>query len=507
MGCLISLLSPQFFIQWVEYVVTVWWRCQTCCILYLTWGLVLVTCHACVFSTTSTGTTGVEAAGRNKRQSTSSTKKGTPNFDADDYYAVLGLSKGCKTNEIKKAYRKLALQYHPDKQTTDEEKTAAESIFVKVSEAYAVLSDDEKRKIYDKYGKGGLEAYERGQDPAAAGFGGFGAGPGGGGGSRQFHFQHGGAGFDPFDLFNNMFNGDFGGSAGGGNFHFQTGGSGFGGSGFSGGGGFGGHGARQQQRGPPSELFPKGEGNVTKLGSPKFPDAKSKHLWLVVFYRNDVSACVEAKPKIDQLAEKVTGTYKVGAINCALNTKETAFCQKKGIKKDDLPVFGFVVDGEITFFEADEDDPPIPSARDLHDFALDNMPKSLVHNINHVSQIQERLLSPITSNKKLRGGVLLLTDKYETSALYFSLAYQFRSTLRFGESRAKNLALSKEFGVKKYPLLVALVPKGTTSGGRTLKATPYNDQFDLISYHGSLKSQEISAWLNKLPPRDQHTEL
>lgn len=312
--------------------------------------------------------------------------------------------------------------------------------------------------------------------------------------------------FDPFEMFSSMFGDDFGGAGGGGggNFRFQAGGGGFPGGGFGGGfpgggqfqgGGFGG----QQQRGPPQELFPKGEGNVAKLGSPKFPDASSKHLWLVIFYRNDVRECTEVKPQIDRLAEKVKGTYKIGAINCGLNPKETAFCKKKGVTQEDLPAFAFIVDGEMTLFEADEDDPPVPTARDLHDFALDNMPKE-IKNINHISQVQERLLDPMKKNKKLQGGVLLLTDKYETSALFYSLAYQFRSSLVFGESRAKNLALAKEFGVKKYPLLVVFVPKGT--GDKR-----YNDKFDLKTYQGSLKSQDISAWLKKLPQRNPHTEL
>ena len=436
-----------------------------------------------------------------RRRSSGSHKKDA-SFDSDDYYAVLGLTKNAKTKEIKSAYRKLALKYHPDK-VDDADKEKAEEVFVKVSEAYAVLSDDEKRKIYDKYGKQGLEAYERGQDPASAGFG-FGGPGGGGGGGQQFHFQHGGPGFDPFDMFRSMFGDDFGGSAGGGfgggssNFRFQGGGGGFPGGGF-GGGGFQ-QGRPGGQRGPPPELFPKGESNVVKLGSPKFPDAKSKHLWLVIFYRNDVQACGQAKPIIDTLADKITGTYKIGAINCGMNPKETAFCKKKGIDEDDLPAFGFVVDGKLTMYEPDEDDPPIPSARDLHDFALDNMPKELVKNINHISQVEDRLLEPVRKNKKLQGGVLLLTDKYETSALFFSLAYQFRSTLLFGESRAKNLALAKEFGVKKYPLLIVFVPKGT--GERR-----YNDRFDVMTYHGPLKSQEISAWLKKLPQRGKHTEL
>ena len=66
-----------------------------------------------------------------------------------DYYKTLGLSKGAGTDEIKKAYRKLALQYHPDRNKGDKD---AENKFKEISEAYAVLSDDEKRKQYDAFG-------------------------------------------------------------------------------------------------------------------------------------------------------------------------------------------------------------------------------------------------------------------------------------------------------------------------------------------------------------------
>eukprot|EP00566_Odontella_aurita_P026450 CAMPEP_0113580042 /NCGR_PEP_ID=MMETSP0015_2-20120614/30428_1 /TAXON_ID=2838 /ORGANISM="Odontella" /LENGTH=183 /DNA_ID=CAMNT_0000484137 /DNA_START=110 /DNA_END=658 /DNA_ORIENTATION=+ /assembly_acc=CAM_ASM_000160 len=118
----------------------------------------------------------------------------------EDYYSVLGLRKGAKPKDIKSAYRKLALKYHPDKVAEDEKETA-EAKFIKVSQAYAVLSDEEKRTIYDKYGKNGLEAHEKGQDPMSAGFGGFPGG--GGGGSHSFNFNGGGSGggFDPFSMF------------------------------------------------------------------------------------------------------------------------------------------------------------------------------------------------------------------------------------------------------------------------------------------------------------------
>ncbi len=72
----------------------------------------------------------------------------------EDYYQVLGLEREATKDEIKKAYRKLARQYHPD--VTTEDKTVAEERFKTISEAYEVLVDDEKRKVYDQYGHAGL---------------------------------------------------------------------------------------------------------------------------------------------------------------------------------------------------------------------------------------------------------------------------------------------------------------------------------------------------------------
>jgi curved DNA-binding protein len=70
-----------------------------------------------------------------------------------DYYQTLGVAKGASQDEIKKAYRKLAVKYHPDKNKGDK---AAEEKFKKISEAYAVLSDTEKRKQYDTFGDTGF---------------------------------------------------------------------------------------------------------------------------------------------------------------------------------------------------------------------------------------------------------------------------------------------------------------------------------------------------------------
>ena len=91
-----------------------------------------------------------------------------------DYYEVLGVEKNASDAEIKKAYRKLAMKYHPDQNPGD--KTAEEK-FKEINEAYEVLSDADKKARYDQYGFAGVDPNFN----PNAGFGGF-----GGGGFRGF---------------------------------------------------------------------------------------------------------------------------------------------------------------------------------------------------------------------------------------------------------------------------------------------------------------------------------
>ena len=118
-----------------------------------------------------------------------------------DYYEVLGVKKDASADEIKKAYRKLALKYHPDKNPGDKE---AEEKFKEAAEAYDVLSDAEKRSKYDRFGHAG------GPQMGAGGFGGGGFGGFGGGMSMEDIFAHFG---DIFGDVGGSFGSGFGGAA------------------------------------------------------------------------------------------------------------------------------------------------------------------------------------------------------------------------------------------------------------------------------------------------------
>ncbi|KAI9221756.1 hypothetical protein BC828DRAFT_421948 [Blastocladiella britannica] len=120
------------------------------------------------------------------------------NAASTSYYDLLGVARDADKRTISRAYRKLALKYHPDKNPDDNK---AKDTFVKLANAYEVLNDEEKRRIYDQYGEDGLKQ---------------GGGNGGGGGGQGFGGFH-----DPFDIFNQYV-------AFGGGFQFNFGGAGSG---------------------------------------------------------------------------------------------------------------------------------------------------------------------------------------------------------------------------------------------------------------------------------------
>lgn len=116
-----------------------------------------------------------------------------------DYYEILGVGKSASADEIKKAFRRLAVQYHPDKDGGNEEK------FKEINEAYEVLKDTEKRKRYDQFGHAGVG----GNGAGAGGFGGFNGFGGYGQAGQSMNFDFGDLGLG--DIFGSFFGGGMGG--------------------------------------------------------------------------------------------------------------------------------------------------------------------------------------------------------------------------------------------------------------------------------------------------------
>jgi len=224
--------------------------------------------------------------------------------DKRDYYEVLGVAKDATDAQIKKAYRVLALKHHPDKNPDNKEEASKK--FQEVSEAFEVLSDKDKRALYDQYGHAGLEGGpppDAANDPRFAQFfqqfggggGGGGAGPRGGrGGNFHFHASN------PEDIFAQFF--------GGARSPFDVGGDDMGGFGGMGGMGGGGHpfmnmggasmgGGRRRGRKPPMvqhtvactlEEFAKGTQKKLKITSRQF-DANGQ--------RREVASLIEVDVK------------------------------------------------------------------------------------------------------------------------------------------------------------------------------------------------------------------
>lgn len=374
-----------------------------------------------------------------------------------DYYSTLGLKKNAKEDAIKKAYRKLALKYHPDK---NQDKTEwASKKFQDVAEAYEVLSDSEKRAIYDQFGEEGLKHGAGGGDPS--GGGGF---PGGGsfrpGGGTRFHFEAG----DAQRTFEQFFGT---GTPGGGNIFDEFFGSGGGPAGFGGGGGGGG------KRPSAQDLYPKGS-KVGKLSEAKFPKKGSAHVWLVHFYSPQSRECSQLAPSMERLAEGLQGVAKVGAVDCS-SPKSERLCAQQGVR--DYPSLFIVVDGQVTKFDGRADVPG------LHDFVMANLPTDQLANLRRRDQADAFLASECKGGSEWGTCGMLFTDKYDTSAALKALSFRYRARVAFGEVRGKNDALANSFQISTYPTLVFFCN---------------GDSNVSFAYEGELKAEALDTFVKGL---------
>ena len=378
----------------------------------------------------------------------------------EDYYKLLGVKRNASKQEIKKAFKKLSLKYHPDK-NKDNPKRAKE-MFIKIANAYEVLSDDEKRKIYDQYGEEGVKANEQGGNPGGA------------------HFNFDNMGFE--EIFNQFFGG---GKGGGARFTFNMGGGNSGGnrghsSGFGGfedilgGFGFGGQGRQQQQqgrgRGRNSGMQNKNYFKNTKVVSLKMKNLSSllsrKNIWFVYFYKQGDQNYEQYVKTMIEFGEKTQGLFNTGEVNCI---EDEEICDEFEVQN--TPV--------IVFFGENEKDYNKYGGKLDYNSLFSYATKRMSYYVNDVTKNK---LSEFFAKKPEKYHVLLFTSKNSTPSMYKGLSKFFINKLIFGEVMQSETELIKLYNIKKFPTLMVILDEE-------------KNKYDL--YNGKITYEDIKNYLNK----------
>lgn len=394
--------------------------------------------------------------------------------EAKDPYKVLGVDKSASQQEIKKAFHKLSLKYHPDKNPSK----SAQAKMAELSNAYELLSDEEKRKNYD------LTGDESGRAPPESGF------PGGGyngfgGGSPGHHGRHdggyqrtfyrnfqGGPDMGQYWTFHQSqqqahaskkkeeasqgwsgfnFPFDFG-SGGGGMFDtffgsagkkFQNARDSF--------GGFGGGDSGPKQR--KSVELSKA---VEQLDSSAFLEKVSgpePDIWLVFFYRPVSSTEVDEKTSIvNSMAEDLSGIIQVGSVNCQVQSK---LCRDNApsVLHSNSPVLEiYTVPDKSTPYQFTG----VWTEKGVKDFVVRNIPNLSTRLDNQkVIQLWTKLLDLPQA--------VLFTKKKETPAIWRALSGVFDKRIKFYDMQVESkmdTKIGQQFGVKTYPAVVGMLGNG-----------------------------------------------
>lgn len=348
-----------------------------------------------------------------------------------DFYRVLGVPRSASQQQIKKAYRKLSLKWHPDK--NQDKKEQAQKKFMAISEAYEVLSDQEKKAIYDRHGEEGLKQN---------------AGGGGGGGGFQ--------GQDPFEMFRSFFGGGGGGGgragAGGSGmkFNFGAGGSPFGEGGFGGGGSPGGGlGA--------SSMFGQTVHGVQELSSKSWKSVvaedSSRRNMVILFYESNLQEFQELKKAMKEFGERLVesaGLVDAGVVSCGKHQK---LCEQEGIKK--LPA--------AVYYGPDGEKPRTHPQGDISFKSLSTWLPKVMADYVKVLKSESEVKQWLPRDDKVPH-VVFFSDKKTTPPLMKALSAEFKGRAALGVVLAGSDDLAQKMGVRKRPALVHVQDEATMRG-------------------------------------------
>ncbi|XP_028798026.1 dnaJ protein ERDJ3A-like [Neltuma alba] len=362
-----------------------------------------------------------------------------------DPYKVLGVDKNASQREIQKAFHKLSLQYHPDKNKSK----GAQEKFSQINNAYEILSDEEKRKNYDMYGD------EKGNPGFGAGHpgdqGGYTYFTGGGPGQSQFNFKPGQWQDMGGQGGSHSFSFSFGGSGGPSSFGFGLDdlfGSFFGGGGHGGGNRFGGFGGSTgSQSGPKSSGKSFGTIN-SQIFKKEIVD--QGRTWLLLSYTPSLKGLQHFESIIEDVNSSLQGAIKVGSIDCV---KEASLCQQLGTYPRRFPrvfVYSYKGNEKGSLVEYSGD----LVAKNLKAFCQDHLPRfSKRADLNSLDEF-------LTSAKL--PGVMLLSAKKDTPVIWRVLSGLYHKRFTFSDVQVHDVSdpRVKKLGVDALPAIIGWLPNG-----------------------------------------------
>ncbi len=324
-------------------------------------------------------------------------------YCGEDYYRILGVPRNAPSDVIRKAFKKLSLKYHPDKNKQNSE--AAKKMFIKVANAYEVLSDPEKKKIYDTYGEEGVNEQT----------------------ARENAGHQGGYRFNTGGNFDDVFRDFFAGGRGGQRMH-------------------------QEEEDVDKDYFPQSDVITLKMNNLSRLYSRQQ-IWFILFFKANDQEFKDLQVMWKALAEKSYGIFKIAAVNCK---SDEEICEEFDIRQTPLIVyFPETSDSEEVYRG-------IKKADNIFTFGVKHM-QSFVRVIN-----SDNYGDFITENPS-QHKVVLFTARKTTSPLLKALSKHFKGKLAFGEIRNTESELVQKFNVSKFPSVMVLTEpegyKGTAYDG------------------------------------------